>query len=123
MWLGECDPVASMETARADDPELSELREMLTVWETVAAPGAWTSARDISELSGRRLPTQMGEPTELASPALHEALLRVAGERGHVNSRMLGNWLAERRGRVADGRRFISRAGSGGVLKWGIERL
>jgi hypothetical protein len=32
MWLGESDPVASMETARDEDPELTNIRELFGHW-------------------------------------------------------------------------------------------
>jgi hypothetical protein len=35
MWLGKADPVISIEAARADDPELNELRELLEAWAEV----------------------------------------------------------------------------------------
>ncbi|HEY3643371.1 MAG TPA: hypothetical protein VGL31_19905, partial [Xanthobacteraceae bacterium] len=34
VWLGCADPALSMEQAREDDPELVELTELLTAWET-----------------------------------------------------------------------------------------
>ena len=33
IWLGKEDPVKSMETARAEDPERIELSDMLEAWE------------------------------------------------------------------------------------------
>ena len=32
VWLGEADPLQSMETARAEDPEINELQIMLDAW-------------------------------------------------------------------------------------------
>ena len=31
-WLGEPDPVASMDASRAENPELSDIRELFGLW-------------------------------------------------------------------------------------------
>jgi putative DNA primase/helicase len=47
LWLGEDDPVASMETARASDPERVAARELVSRWRTCIGIGEVVSARDI----------------------------------------------------------------------------
>ena len=32
IWLGEADPIDSMETAREEDPELAAIRELFVLW-------------------------------------------------------------------------------------------
>src|SRR6185369_14839339 len=44
MWLGEPDPVATMETAREEDPELSAIREVFSHWiEHLDLDSVWTT--------------------------------------------------------------------------------
>ncbi|MGI4942041.1 MAG: hypothetical protein ACRYHQ_16020, partial [Janthinobacterium lividum] len=98
VWLGEKDPCTSMESAREDDPELTEMREVLALWQQhVGADGR--TARDIAEEASRRLASQMGEPTDFAAPELRDALLRVAGDRGTISTRRLSKWLLDHEGR------------------------
>jgi hypothetical protein len=121
IWLGCADPAASMETARADDPELTDLREMLALWADAFGGDART-AKEVADAIQQKEPTQMGEPTDYRHPDLRDALLRLVGERGEANTRRLGKWLMNREGRVVEGRRFQRAAtvGHGGVALWQI---
>ncbi|MGI4941677.1 MAG: bifunctional DNA primase/polymerase [Janthinobacterium lividum] len=120
VWLGEKDPCASMESAREDDPELTEMREVLALWQQHVGTDGRT-ARDIAEEASRRATSQMGEPTDFAAPELRDALLRIAGDRGTISTRRLGKWLMDHEGRIVGGMR-IARAGSaqGGVHRWAV---
>ena len=42
IWLGEADPVGSMEAAREEDPDLSNLRELFAQWQEHLADGGST---------------------------------------------------------------------------------
>ncbi|MGI4976247.1 MAG: bifunctional DNA primase/polymerase [Janthinobacterium lividum] len=120
VWLGEADPCTSMEAAREDDPELTEMREVLTLWQQHVGTDGRT-ARDIADEASRRAPTQMGEPADFAAPELRDALLRIAGDRGAISTRRLGKWLMDHEGRIVGGLR-IKRAGvaHGGGARWAV---
>ncbi len=120
VWLGRADPCQSMEAAREDDPELSEMREVLTLWVQQFAQEGRT-ARDAAEEASARAPTQIGEPTDFAAPELRDALLRIAGDRGIINTRRLGKWLLDHEGRIVGGVR-IKRDGAaqGGLIRWAV---
>jgi len=123
VWLGCADPAASMETAREDDPELAELREVVTVWQAALRVGEGFTVKDLADAAEERLPTKMGEPTDYANPDWRDCLLRLAGDRGAVNTRRLGMWLMSREGRIVDSFR-IKRPGKkamGGVWRWILE--
>jgi putative DNA primase/helicase len=124
IWLGCADPAISMEIARKDDPELTELREMLTVWADALGSDAMTTAQVVAAIEARH-PTQIGEPTDHVHPELREMLLRLFGERGTMNTRRLGKWLASKEGRIVGGRRFKRAAttGQNGVARWRIEMV
>jgi hypothetical protein len=56
MWLGEADPVETMERARETDPRLDEKRAVMAAWAAVVGQGKVT-ARKVSEwASGEGLP-------------------------------------------------------------------
>jgi hypothetical protein len=122
VWLGCDDPAQSMEAARADDPELGELREMLAAWQAIPEAAQGCTTREIVAKAEIRRPTVVGEPTDYAHPDLHELLLRLFGERGAINTKRLGKWLHARERRIVDGKRFVRRGNaSGGVARWAVE--
>ena len=135
LWLGCADPVASMEEAREDDPELSELREVLGLWKEAVGVNLGRTVRELDELSDKKLTKEMsgqdrhGEeftktvPTDdLEYPDFRAALTKIAGERGSLNAKRLGKWLLAREGRIADGLRLERMGrGHGGVVRWGVQ--
>ena len=124
VWLGCEDPVISMEAARDDDPDLVELREVLGLWKSHLGFGSGYSftARDVAEAACKREASQMGEPTEFACPEFRDVLLRIAGDRGNVNTRKLGTWLMDHAGRIVGGLRVVKGGtANGGVVRWNVE--
>jgi hypothetical protein len=124
VWLGEADPCKSMETAREDDPELSTLREMMGLWRAGIGTGLdyAQTVRQVAETASSRAPTQMGEPTDFLCPDLRDALLRIAGAGGTINTKRAGNWLADHEGRIVGGMMFkrhptLDRTG---VVRWAV---
>ncbi|WPB83747.1 hypothetical protein [Sediminicoccus rosea] len=107
IWLGEADPVQTMETARETDPRLDALSSILAQWHAIIG-GTAVSVRDLIEKA-----TQMNTPPEQAFPRtpryefrhpdFREALLVVAGDSGVISSRRLGKWLAAQAGRWLNG--------------------
>ena len=102
VWLGEADPIASMETAREEDPELTAIRELFALWqEAPLILGANYAARDLvrvaSEMNG----------SAFVWPALRDLFMnKAAGKGGEISSQRLGTWLATIGGRLVDGRRL-----------------
>jgi putative DNA primase/helicase len=92
LWLGQQDPVISMNEARKSDPVLANIRQLFTSgWLKEGQP---YRARDIMAKAE-------------TDTDLQELLERVAGdEQGKVSSRRLGNWLSNICGRVVEGYRL-----------------
>ncbi len=120
IWLGRPDPAAAMERTRGADPELAELRTMLAAWGELPGARGGVTAREAIALAEMRTPTLMGEPTELAWPALADALVTVCGDRAGLNSRRLGHWLRTHSGRVIGGVKFIPRSGHADIARWAV---
>jgi hypothetical protein len=105
VWLGEPDPVASVDVTQADDPELAELREWFVLWlaefrldELYASASFVEAARAV--------------PVGFNPNPLKEFLLRVAGDKsGNISAKRLGEWLHRNCGRVV---RVVHRDGSVG---------
>jgi putative DNA primase/helicase len=104
IWLGEPDPVASVDTSQAEDPELADLRELLQWWCDALnpEPERYLSAR-IVEIGNEA-------PVGFNTNPLRDLLLRIAGgKNGEISTKRLGEWLQRNSGRVvrlADGRMY-----------------
>lgn len=118
VWLGCADPVDTMEAAREDDPELADLREVLGLWQQHVGLDASVTALRLSERACER--SFNGLDNEWAAPEFRDALLRIAGERGQVNTRRLASWIRNREGRIVLGVRLkrMPTLATGGLMQW-----
>lgn len=124
VWLGQADPAASMEVARQDDPELATLREILGLWETYIGIQNRMPVRSVVQIAERRSTDDYGHQGDLAAPDFLEAIMRIAGERGNVNTTRFGNWLRKSEGRIVGGlkiKRDTVKA-DGGVTGWVLHK-
>jgi Bifunctional DNA primase/polymerase, N-terminal len=102
IWLGEPDPVASVDASQAEDPDLAELREWFVLWLAefkLAEP--YTAARFVEAANA--------VPIGYNTNPLKEFLLRVVVDKnGALSTKRLGEWLSRNCGRVVriDGRRY-----------------
>jgi putative DNA primase/helicase len=105
IWLGEADPIASMETARGQDPELMSIRELFGHWRTEMTLNEGYTSNSIIQVACKR----NADDTGFLRPEFRDLLLRVAGDGGAVSSRRLGKWLSRISGRIVDGCRLVTR--------------
>ena len=103
VWLGEPDPVASIDTTQAEDSELADLREMIDQWrDELKLDEPYASASIIEAASAA--------PAGFNPPVFKQLLLRIAGDKdGNISAKRLGEWLRQNSGRVArggDGRKY-----------------
>ena len=103
IWLGEPDPVASVDTTQAEDSELADLREVVEQW------------RDELKLDERYASASIVEAASVAPagfnpPVFKQLLMRIAGDKdGNISAKRLGEWLRRNSGRVVranDGCRY-----------------
>jgi putative DNA primase/helicase len=118
MWLGYPDPAGSMETARDEDPELSDLREALALWKQVVGVDRSVTCKVLTDIASSRYRDNFGADAELQYPEFHDAMHRIAGERGGFNTRRLGRWLLGHEGRIIDGLRIRKDGLLHGNLQW-----
>ncbi len=104
VWLGEADPVLSMDDVRKEDPELTNIRELFALWPIyLRFDYAYTTAR-IVEIAGEQIPNSNDKLW------LKEFLLTVAPARGkesEISSVRLGKWLRRIVGRVVEKHRLV----------------
>jgi hypothetical protein len=97
VWLGEPDPVRSMDKTRAEDPELSDLRELFDLWldYELGLDTPYTTSR-IIELACAPLASN-----DFNGPVFKQFLVRVASDKeGKVSAKRLGEWLRRISGRI-----------------------
>jgi putative DNA primase/helicase len=107
VWLGEPDPVTSIDATRAEDADLADLGEFIDLWVSQLRVDGTTylSARLVE------IANEPPSPGDFNGPLLKQFFLRVAADKnGEVSSKRLGEWLRRMSGRVvtrpADGRRY-----------------
>ncbi len=124
VWLGEADPCATMERARAEDPKLAALSNVIHQWDAVVGTQRTSTKklidRAIDTVSAARNGIDLNR-REFLHPDFREALLVVAGDGGVINSKRLGSWLASVRGRIVNGRRIIDDGIVAGIAQWKLE--
>jgi hypothetical protein len=121
IWLGCTDPALTMEAARGSDPRLSALKTILAQWSAQLGDARVTAQQVIAAAGETAL-------QGFRCPEFRDALLVVASERGAINSRRFGKWLAASAGRRVtvdiDGRpsaRVLCRDGERfGVALWRV---
>jgi len=131
VWLGVADPEVSMDRSRVEDPDICALRDMLTAWQRGLGGDkgrGWTAREAIDAVMSGGMMTAVagGGGAEAAGVRgdLMEAMSKVAGERGGIDSRRLGIWLGANAGRIVDGMRFMKHATSANYLaRWSVERM
>ena len=116
LWLGEADPVSTMERVRETDPKRSAIVAVTAQWADVIGPEVVT-AKTVIERATASTRDHMDRPT-YTNPDFREALMGVAGAAGHVNSTKLAYWLRAHKDRVVDKRKIILDGTTGGVARW-----
>jgi putative DNA primase/helicase len=109
IWLGEADPVQSMETARSEDPELTAIRELFAQWRQHLAGKGSLTAFQIAEVA-----CELDCDKKPVRPEFRDLLLRVAGEHGAMSTRRLGAWLRRVEGKIVGGCRLRKTSGRAG---------
>jgi hypothetical protein len=120
VWLGQPDPIASQEAARADDPATIKLRAVIDAWHGAFGIGATTLAKAAQYATTPPIhPGSHADDAEMRAyhahkahqegllAALREAFRGISGPgAAQIDTVALGNWMRAFDGRMADGMRF-----------------
>jgi hypothetical protein len=120
MWLGEGDPISTMESARAEDPELNRLRELLRSWR-VAFGDHETTLQNVID-TAKQYHLRDNEQV-LAWPELNAAVRAIADRRGELDVGVFGHCARGFKGRIVDGHRLANRSKPGVTTKWWVEAM
>lgn len=125
LWLGQTDPVDTVDVVRAQDPRLDISTAILSQWNFHLATKTVT-VREIIECATEQLTVSNGSShypkPEFARPDFREALLVAAGDGGVINSRRLGSWIGRNHGRRMGGLRIGRAPLLHGQQQWKLER-
>ncbi len=123
IWLGCADPCDTMDKVRKADPELAQIKLMMTQWDLVVGAKSVTTGQLIALAAEMDELSAGGIGKKLKYPEFRDALLATAGDGQNINGRRLGNWLSKRKERVVGGKKFISTGDRGGQLVWRLEHV
>ena len=128
VWLGKADPLDTLESTRADDPERSLLSEVLQAWAKDHGIGAGSDV-PLSVIVDRAMKMQstgaFNSTLEPVFPDLHTAVRAATGAVGYakVDVRKFGIWCRGSKGRIVDGVRLRNKSSKrGGAATWWVER-
>ena len=111
LWLGMPDPASSVFAQLEQDPDREILGRMLHAW----------------RLEFGTKPTMIREAVDkigkVGTDALRDSIREIAEERGEINRRRLGKWIARKKGRIVDGMRFEKASGTSSAERWSVESV
>lgn len=119
LWLGKADPVASMEVARAEDPELIELGAFLQAFAKDIGVGV-ENCSTMKDLVDRA--TEKTGDGAFRSVDLHAAVRGVVNVRRDIDARGVGNWARAKKGRIVGGFCLANKLNSHGASLWWVEK-
>jgi hypothetical protein len=129
IWLGEDDPVKSIEATRVDDPDREALSEVLLAWVEAVGKGKGHSIkiRDLIQLACTTETEQSSisgaSRTKLKWPKLNAALRAVGERRGEFDLTTLGNWARGKKGVICGNYRLANDPDESNGAKWRIENM
>jgi putative DNA primase/helicase len=100
LWLGETDPVKTMERTREKDPILRDLRLVMSQWRDIIGNEMVTTSDLAKKAEEAHWVGQYDDKREYRHPDFRDALVAVAGKGGRIEGRLLGHWLARQQERV-----------------------
>ena len=113
LWLGCPDPATSLFEAMEADPDREQLGRLLQAWF-----GAFGSTpKKVREA------VQSAQISRDTQGDLWDVCEDIAGERGEINNRRLGNWIRRHLGRIVDGLRFAREGGKHLAEKWRVQSV
>ena len=109
VWLEQPDPALPVFERMTDDPDRETLSRLLQAW--LARFGkAPTAVRDImAAVEGFSPDAELAEVTR-----------EIAEERGAINRRRLGRWLARHQGRIVNGIKLVRASKTSGSERWQV---
>jgi hypothetical protein len=107
LWLGCPDPATNLFAAMNTDPDREMLGVLLRAW---------------FDCYGNQ-PVMIRQAVDSGSSELMQAFEEIALERGNINRKRLGRWIARHAGRIVDGLRFEKDSGVRSAEAWTVKSV
>jgi hypothetical protein len=124
IWLGETDPVETVESIKVDEPEADALATIHEAWEAAIGLDEAITVRALIEKAekGKEFTPLGDEPSPAAR--LSDALLTVASNgQGHISHVKLGYWLRANKNTMSRNLRIVSSGMRDGNRQWKLQKL
>ena len=119
-----------MEEAREDDPELTDLREMMAAWHEAfgSDPAPVRKAVEAATTMVGQTDAEGDVPAYGATmvyhrPELRDVFLRLSGGRAVIDATRIGRWLLGHENRIVGKQRFKRNGVTDGALRWKLEAM
>lgn len=124
LWLGCSDPCASMEQAREDDPELSELIDFIEAWDAEIGVSYAPTTAEVIRMVGERWADEDDAVGEWKFPRMREVLTSIGSGRSGIDPVKVAGFCRSREGRIVRNRK-LRRAGKGhaGAVRWQLVKV
>jgi putative DNA primase/helicase len=119
IWLGEADPVESMNQLRKRDPILEAVRAVMGQWREAFGNQSVTAVEVIRTATKMR--QNIYEGLELEHPDFRDALMAVAGRGNALSGIALGKWLGVHRDKIVDDHQFVEMGTRSGAVVWALQ--
>lgn len=126
IWLGEEDPIKSMEQAFANDPAKDAAERLIEQWREHLGTVEPFKVNELIEKAKETDPNPVmgaGIPEFVKKrPDLYEVMLERAGDRGQIDPRRMALWLRSLNGQIYNGFKVVMVAGPAGKgHKWKVQ--
>ena len=121
VWLGLPDPVDSIRTLEAADPERTQLNAMLQTVSAAYGTREFKAGELVTAASAKQQQRTLDGGVVLTveqATALREALQAVCERNGELSHKALGRWLERVKGRIGSGLKFEKTRQVGGSTMW-----
>lgn len=112
IWLGEEDPVRSMDQALEDDPVKSSAENLFELMKQHVGLDKPIKANEIIDLAKEQISTgEFGAGVSgfaRARPELFDLLVERSGDRGQIDPRRFGLWLRSLKGQIYNGTKLLA---------------
>ena len=114
IWLGQEDPLISVEHSIAHDPDRETLGHLLRAWSSVFG----TTPTRVAEAA-----TQPFSDDHLTRKQLWDVLHEIAPDGERINNKRLGRWITQRQGRIVAGLSFQRGPDSNHSSTWIVDKM
>jgi hypothetical protein len=114
IWLGEADPLETMEDLRGADTVQSSLYAVMHEWKKHWPLGTPVTAAEMVKKANEWEPSQGG----YVNPEWRDALMVIAASGSTLSSARLGTWLGRNKNRILSGMRIVPGVKHYGNQQW-----